>query len=166
VVERTAVRSSGVDAPIAALSGGNQRRSSSAVLRTEPKVILLDEPTRGVDIGAKDELGRLIGDLADAGAAVLLASSELRRSSPSATGFLVMRAGRVVADIRGGARDRARHPRARARHTGVWPLPDPPLSLRRHAPAPAASELRGRPPRRRGERRAARLVSSPPPCSS
>src|SRR5262249_6571425 len=68
----------GVDAQVTQLSGGNQQKVVlGRALRTDPKVLLLDEPTRGVDIGAKTEIFRIMSDLADKGLGVLFVSSEL-----------------------------------------------------------------------------------------
>jgi rhamnose transport system ATP-binding protein len=69
-------------------------------LATKPKVILLDEPTRGIDIGAKAEVHRLIAELAAAGLAVLMISSDLPEVLAMSDRILVMRAGRIVAEFR------------------------------------------------------------------
>ncbi|MEZ6077903.1 MAG: ATP-binding cassette domain-containing protein [Pirellulaceae bacterium] len=72
------MKSDGIDASINSLSGGNQQKCIIArCLLTEPKVLLLDDPTRGVDVGAKAELYRLMERLAAAGMAILVTSSEL-----------------------------------------------------------------------------------------
>ena len=72
------IRVPGPEIPVGALSGGNQQKVLlSRLLETEPKVLILDEPTRGVDIGAKSEIYRIIDELAQGGAAVLVISSEL-----------------------------------------------------------------------------------------
>jgi energy-coupling factor transporter ATP-binding protein EcfA2 len=77
-IRSLAIRVSGPDAQIGALSGGNQQKVLlSRLLETQPKVLMLDEPTRGVDIGAKSEINRIIDELARAGVAVLVISSEL-----------------------------------------------------------------------------------------
>ncbi len=77
-VQQLAVKSAGVDASINSLSGGNQQKCIIArCLLTHPKVLLLDDPTRGVDIGAKTELYRLMERLAAEGMAILVTSSEL-----------------------------------------------------------------------------------------
>ncbi|MCQ8241127.1 sugar ABC transporter ATP-binding protein [Rhizosaccharibacter radicis] len=75
---RLAVKAPHLDVPAAALSGGNQQKVVLAKwLAIRPRVLILDEPTRGIDVGAKVEIYRIIRDLAAAGTAVLLVSSEL-----------------------------------------------------------------------------------------
>ena len=72
------IRVPGPEVPVGALSGGNQQKVLlSRLLETRPRVLLLDEPTRGVDIGAKSEIYRIIDQLAQQGAAVLVISSDL-----------------------------------------------------------------------------------------
>mgnify|MGYP001481304852 CR=1 FL=1 len=85
------------DAPVRTLSGGNQQKAVLARwLLRECRVLLLDEPTRGVDVGARAELYTVIRRLADAGVAVLLVSSELSEVLGLADRVLVLREGRVV----------------------------------------------------------------------
>ena len=99
-MERLAVRGGGLSTPIAGLSGGNQQKVLfGRILMTLPKVILFDEPTRGVDIGAKAELAAVIAGLAESGSAVLMASSELPEILALCDTVLVMRAGEVVAQL-------------------------------------------------------------------
>ena len=99
-MEKLRVRASSSAAPIVSLSGGNQQKVLlGRCLITTPNVILLDEPTRGIDIGAKTEIGALVGELADRGAAILMASSELAELLAVSTRVLVMRGGRIVADL-------------------------------------------------------------------
>jgi ribose transport system ATP-binding protein len=77
-IERLAIRTAGSEAPIGSLSGGNQQKLLLArLLRHAPRLLLLDEPTAGVDVGAKADIHATIHALAAAGAAVLLASSDL-----------------------------------------------------------------------------------------
>ena len=77
-VERLAVKTPSIDTPAGHLSGGNQQKVAlSRWLATEPKVLILDEPTQGIDVGAKSEIHRLMVDLAGRGLAILMISSEL-----------------------------------------------------------------------------------------
>ncbi|TGS51649.1 sugar ABC transporter ATP-binding protein, partial [Mesorhizobium sp. M1D.F.Ca.ET.183.01.1.1] len=72
------IRTRSAQANAGSLSGGNQQKVLLArLLETEPKVVILDEPTRGVDVGAKSEIYRLIDNLASRGIAILMISSEL-----------------------------------------------------------------------------------------
>lgn len=76
--ERLQVKATGIHAPVATLSGGNQQKVALARwLATKPKLLILDEPTQGVDVGAKAEIHRIIGELAGQGMAILMISSEL-----------------------------------------------------------------------------------------
>jgi ABC-type sugar transport system ATPase subunit len=78
IMESTQVRATSVEQPIGTLSGGNQQKVVFGRWRaTHPKIILLDEPTRGVDVGARAEIHRLVCDLAESGVGVLLISSDL-----------------------------------------------------------------------------------------
>ena len=98
------VRAPDIDAPVAGLSGGNQQKIVLARwLAANAKVLILDEPTRGVDVGAKAEIHALIGELAAKGAGVLLISSELPELLSLSTRILVLRGGRLVGEMR--ARD-------------------------------------------------------------
>ena len=86
--------------PISALSGGNQQKAILArVLQRQPRILLLDEPTRGVDIGAKAEIYEIIAELASTGMSVILASSELPEILAVSTRVLVMHSGMVAADL-------------------------------------------------------------------
>ncbi|WP_259311358.1 sugar ABC transporter ATP-binding protein [Capillimicrobium parvum] len=94
------VRTSGADAPIWSLSGGNQQKVLFAkCLMGNPRVMLIDEPTRGVDVGAKRALYDLIVSLAAEGMALLVVSSELEEVLGLAHRVLVMRRGRLVAEL-------------------------------------------------------------------
>jgi ribose transport system ATP-binding protein len=88
------------------LSGGNQQKLLLARwLAIKPRVLLLDEPTRGVDIGAKSEIYRIVSDLAQSGVAILMVSSELTEIVGLSDRVLVMREGRLVGEL-GGTTDR------------------------------------------------------------
>jgi rhamnose transport system ATP-binding protein len=92
--------SSSLEAPPAALSGGNQQKLMFArALLTQPAVLIADEPTRGVDVGAKRDLYQLIVDMAASGVAILLISNEMEEILGLAHRVIVMRAGRVVAEL-------------------------------------------------------------------
>ena len=89
--------------PVATLSGGNQQKVVVARwLATEASILILDEPTRGVDVGAKAEIHALIGELAARGAAVLLISSELPEILGLADRIIVLREGRVAGEVARG----------------------------------------------------------------
>ncbi len=99
-VERLRIRSTGVDALVEALSGGNQQKVVIAKwLATNPRVLILDEPTRGVDIGAKVEVHRIISDLAASGLGIILISSELPEVLAMSDRIIVLHEGRMSAEI-------------------------------------------------------------------
>jgi ABC-type sugar transport system ATPase subunit len=94
------IRTPHMEQRVAALSGGNQQKVVIARwLATKPKVLILDEPTRGIDVGAKAEVHALIARLAEQGVAILMISSELPEILGMSHRVLVMRGGRIVADI-------------------------------------------------------------------
>ena len=82
------------------LSGGNQQKVVIGKwLATEPEVLILDEPTRGIDVGAKAEVHRIISELADNGAGILLISSEMPEILHLSDRILVMHEGKVTAEL-------------------------------------------------------------------
>jgi len=86
-----------IEQPVSELSGGNQQKVVlSKWLLAQPKVMILDEPTRGIDIGAKSEVHRLMGDLANQGIAILMISSELPEILAMSDRIIVMREGRIT----------------------------------------------------------------------
>ena len=94
------IRTTGVDQLVAALSGGNQQKVVLAKwLATEPRVLILDEPTRGIDIGAKVEVHRIISELAASGLAIILISSDLPEVLAMSDRILVMHEGAITAEI-------------------------------------------------------------------
>jgi ABC-type sugar transport system ATPase subunit len=98
--DRLRVRAASLDAVVAGLSGGNQQKIVLARwLAARANVLILDEPTRGVDVGAKAEIHALIGELAARGSAILLISSELPEILTLATRIIVLRAGRLVGEV-------------------------------------------------------------------
>ena len=99
-VERLRVRTPSLATPVRELSGGNQQKTVLARwLATEPTLLILDEPTHGVDVGAKAEIHALIRGLAAQGIAILLISSELPEVLALSDRIIVMREGRVAADV-------------------------------------------------------------------
>ena len=97
------VKASGSDAPGGSLSGGNQQKVSLARwLATGPRLLILDEPTQGVDVGAKSEIHKIIRRLADEGMAVLLISSDLPEVLGMSDRIAVMRGGTITAIYPGG----------------------------------------------------------------
>jgi rhamnose transport system ATP-binding protein len=101
-LERWTVRADGPGAPVSSLSGGNQQKLLFArMLLCGPAVLVADEPTRGVDVGAKRAIYDLLASLADEGLGVLLISSELEEVLGLAHRVLVMRAGRIVGELAG-----------------------------------------------------------------
>ena len=94
------VRASGINAIAASLSGGNQQKLVIARwLAAMCKILLVDEPTRGVDVGAKAEIHSLIDELASRGSAVLMISSELPEILNLSTRVIVLRHGRIVGEL-------------------------------------------------------------------
>lgn len=108
-VKKLDIRAGNLRAPVLFLSGGNQQKVSLAKwLEVGPKVLILDEPTRGVDVGAKGEIYRLISQLASDGMACLVISSELPELIGLCHRILVLRNGRVVGELNGeGATEEA-----------------------------------------------------------
>ena len=97
-VEQLRVKTPSVEAPVRALSGGNQQKTVLARwLATHPRLLVLDEPTHGVDVGAKAEIYALVRELARGGLAILLISSELPEVLGLSDRVVVMRGGRVAA---------------------------------------------------------------------
>ena len=102
LMRRLRIKASSPEQRVSELSGGNQQKVLLArVLCLEPRVLLLDDPTRGIDIGAKAEIQGLISDLAEAGLAVVLISSELEEVVEGADRIIVLRDGGVVGTLSG-----------------------------------------------------------------
>jgi len=100
--ERLNVKTPSIDVDVYNLSGGNQQKVCLAkALINDPDVILLDEPTRGIDVGAKLEIYRLIADLADQGKAVVFVSSELPEVIGCTDRVYTMSQGRITAELTG-----------------------------------------------------------------
>lgn len=95
--QRLDVRSAGIDQKAKELSGGNQQKVVLAKwLETSPRILILDEPTRGIDVGTKAAVHQLMSDLANQGVAILMISSELPEILGMSDRILVMREGRIT----------------------------------------------------------------------
>ncbi len=98
--QRLQIHATGIEQLAQSLSGGNQQKVVIAKwLATKPRVLILDEPTRGVDIGAKAEVHRLISQLASEGMAIIMISSELPEALAMSDRILVMHEGRVTGEF-------------------------------------------------------------------
>jgi ABC-type sugar transport system ATPase subunit len=94
---RFAIRAAGPEQPVAALSGGNQQKVVvGRWMEHPPKVLILDEPTRGVDVGAREEVFRIIHGLVADGMAVILISSDLPEVMNLSHRLALYRGGRIV----------------------------------------------------------------------
>ena len=99
-VDQLRVKTSAVDAAAGTLSGGNQQKVALARwLATNPKVLILDEPTQGVDVGSKAEIHGIMMDLAEQGLAIVMISSELPEVMGMSDRILVMHAGRISGEL-------------------------------------------------------------------
>lgn len=99
-VSELGIRLAGLDREVSSLSGGNQQKVVlTKWLLTNPKLLILDEPTRGIDVGARAEFYRLVDDLVSDGMAVLLISSELPEVLALSDRILVMSQGRIVKEL-------------------------------------------------------------------
>ncbi|MBX3415741.1 MAG: sugar ABC transporter ATP-binding protein [Pirellulales bacterium] len=99
-VSELGVKSAGIEAPITSLSGGNQQKTIiGRWLLTRPKVLLLDDPTRGIDVGAKAELYRLMDRLCRKGLGIIVTSSELPELLTVSDRILVLCEGRLTAEF-------------------------------------------------------------------
>jgi ABC-type sugar transport system ATPase subunit len=100
IVRRLALKSPSLETPVWALSGGNQQKALLArLLLAGPDVLFLDDPTRGIDVGAKEDIYRLIDELCVAGKGVILVSSELPELFRCSDRILVLNAGKVAATL-------------------------------------------------------------------
>jgi ribose transport system ATP-binding protein len=95
------IRAADVGVAAGGLSGGNQQKVLlSRLLATAPKVLILDEPTRGVDVAAKSEIYSMIDNLAKSGTAILVISSDLPEIIGICDRVIIMRAGRIAGELR------------------------------------------------------------------
>jgi rhamnose transport system ATP-binding protein len=135
---RFSIKAASIDAPVETLSGGNQQKVALARwLATQPRVLILDEPTQGVDIGAKAEIHALIADLASHGLAIVLISSELPEILGMSDRIAVMHAGTIIATL-----DRADATQERILTLALGHSRDQPPATR--AAAAASQEVRHR----------------------
>jgi rhamnose transport system ATP-binding protein len=99
-VSQLRIKTPGVDIEAGALSGGNQQKVALARwLATNPKVLILDEPTQGVDVGSKSEIHGIMMDLAEKGLAIVMISSELPEVLGMSDRIVVMHAGRIAGEL-------------------------------------------------------------------
>jgi rhamnose transport system ATP-binding protein len=97
---RLEVKSAGMGQKASELSGGNQQKVVLAKwLETAPRILILDEPTRGIDVGTKAAVHQLMSDLANQGVAILMISSELPEILGMSDRILVMREGHLAAEF-------------------------------------------------------------------
>ncbi|HTO34198.1 MAG TPA: sugar ABC transporter ATP-binding protein [Pararhizobium sp.] len=102
MVKLLAIKSDGVDVPVGALSGGNQQKVVIAKwLMRQPRIILLNDPTRGIDVGTKHELYQLLRRLADAGAAILFYSTDYDELIGCCDRVLVLYDGSIIRELAG-----------------------------------------------------------------
>jgi rhamnose transport system ATP-binding protein len=100
LVDRLGIKTASVESPVGNLSGGNQQKVALARwLATKPRVLILDEPTQGIDVGAKAEIHRLMGELARQGMAIIMISSEMPEILGMSDRIGVMCGGRLVATL-------------------------------------------------------------------
>lgn len=98
--QKLRIRTTGIYQTVQRLSGGNQQKAVIARwLATDPKILILDEPTRGIDVGAKTEIYELLSELTDKGVSVIVISSELHELLAVADRILVMCEGRITGEL-------------------------------------------------------------------
>ena len=103
-VRQLGIKATSADQPMSELSGGNQQKVLLARwLCMAPRLLILDEPTRGIDIGAKGEIQRLVNEMAAAGMGILMISSELEELVEGCSRVVVLRSGSSVAELDGDA---------------------------------------------------------------
>jgi ABC-type sugar transport system ATPase subunit len=120
-LEKLSIRAPSVDTPVANLSGGNQQKVVLAkVLFPRPRILFLDEPTKGVDVGAKNEIYKLMMGLAGRGIALVVISSELPELLALSDRIIVLARGRIVDQF---TKAEASERRLMLAATGVMPPP-------------------------------------------
>ncbi len=104
IVEQLDIKTTGYSQQTKLLSGGNQQKTVVGKwLLSQPRVLIMDEPTRGIDVGSKAEIHRLMRELADQGTCILFISSEVQEISAVCDRILVMRSGKIAAEFERGA---------------------------------------------------------------
>ena len=104
IVEQLDIKTTGYNQQTKLLSGGNQQKAVVGKwLLSQPRVLIMDEPTRGIDVGSKAEIHRLMRELADQGTCILFISSEVQEIIAVCDRILVMRSGKIVAEFERGA---------------------------------------------------------------
>ncbi len=100
MLDRVGLVVSNVDAPVRGLSGGNQQKTLLArALLSQPRILICDEPTRGVDVGAKEQIYRMLVELADRGLGIIVISSELKELLAISHRLLIVRNGLIQSEI-------------------------------------------------------------------
>ena len=118
-IDALQIKTSGMEQPIRELSGGNQQKVLLARwLALDPKILILDEPTRGVDVGAKREIQAIIRDSVAKGVGVVLISSEFEELVEGADRIIVLNEGRIIAELHNPGITEDRLVRALAETTG------------------------------------------------
>ena len=158
--ENLSIRPPSIEANVLSLSGGNQQKVllARALLNKNVRLLLAEEPTQGVDVGARAEIYRILRQVADAGAAVVIVSSDIRELEGLCDRVAVFSAGHVVAELRGERRHGGRH-RARDDDLDAAPQPGRPGRC-------AAPRRRGRAGRGGLAAPARPAATTPPPRSS
>jgi ribose transport system ATP-binding protein len=104
VIRKLAIKAGDVDAPVATLSGGNQQKVVIAKwLMTNARIVLLNDPTRGIDVGTKQEIYQLLRELADAGTAILFYSTDYDELIGCCDRVAILYGGRIVRELEGAA---------------------------------------------------------------
>lgn len=99
-VDKIKIKTPGVEVPVSTLSGGNQQKVViSKALMTDPKIIVLDEPTRGIDVGAKYEIYKLMNQLIEEGVTIIMISSEMEEILGMSDRILIMSNGRISGEF-------------------------------------------------------------------
>ncbi len=100
-VELLRIKLASIEDPVTSLSGGNQQKVMLArLLSTEVKILIIDEPTQGIDVGAKSEIHKLLIDLASKGVAIIIISSDLPEVLSISERIIVMRSGSIVGELK------------------------------------------------------------------